>query len=234
MSTVASPNNQAVPAAAGLDVELSVAQRDVQLQFSVPAGQTLGLLGPNGAGKTTTLLALAGWLIPDTGRATLGDTVLFDCPDAARRPLAWMPAVDRGIGYLSQEHHLFPHLSARDNIMYGMQRAGINGRRQRQDQAEAWLQRVDLAGYGKRKPAELSGGQAQRVAIARVLASGPRLVLLDEPLAALDVTAAPAIRELLAEMLHDRTTVLVTHHQDDVDALADTVYRIAVDDFKTS
>ncbi|HIY85712.1 MAG TPA: ATP-binding cassette domain-containing protein [Candidatus Yaniella excrementavium] len=212
--------------ATNLDVNLTVVQRNVDLTFSVPEGQTLALLGSNGSGKTTTLLALAGWLIPDSGHARLADTVLFDCPAPAAKPRVWVPAVDRGIGYLSQNHHLFPHLSAHENIMYGMDRAGIVGRKARKGKAAEWLERVGLAGYGKRKPGQLSGGQAQRVAIARVLASGPRLVLLDEPLAALDVEAAPAIRQLLAEVLTDHTVVLVTHHQNDVDALADRVHHI--------
>ena len=212
--------------AAGLSVELTVAERNVQLAFEVDDGTTVALLGPNGSGKTTTLMALAGWLIPDTGRAQLDDTLLFDCPDSTKKPTAWVPARDRGIGYLSQDHHLFPHLSARENIMYGMERAGIKGGKARRYAAEAWLDRVGLAGLGKRKPGQLSGGQAQRVAIARVMASGPRLVLLDEPLAALDVDAAPAIRTLLAEVTRDLTVVLVTHHHEDVEALADEVVHI--------
>lgn len=209
-----------------LNVRVTVTERNVDLALSVPAGQTLALVGPNGAGKTTTLLALAGWLMPDTGYAQLADTVFFDCPDAQTRPKTWMAARYRSIGYLSQNHHLFPHLSVLENIMYGMDRAGITGRKSRKTKAEKWLSRVGLAGYGRRKPAQLSGGQAQRVAIARVLASGPQLVLLDEPLAALDVDAAPALRQLLADVLQDHTVVLVTHHHDDVEALADQVHHI--------
>ena len=210
----------------GLTVELTVTQRNVELAFEVSHGDIMTLVGPNGAGKTTTLMAIAGWLMPDVGTARLDDTVLFDCPDPAQRPKVWIPAARRGIGYLSQDPHLFPHLSALDNIMYGMHRASITGRKARKDKAEEWLQRVGLSGYGKRKPHQLSGGQAQRVAIARVLASKPRLVLLDEPLAALDAHTAPAIRQLLADVLQGVTTVLVTHHQADIDALADDVYRI--------
>jgi len=210
----------------GLSVELRVADRDVQVAFKVPNGHTLGLVGPNGAGKTTTLLALAGWLVPDTGSAQLDGTVLFDCPAPDESPATWLPAADRGIGHLAQEPRLFPHLSARDNIMFGMPRGGIRGRQARRDAAETWLDRVGLAGYGPRKPHQLSGGQAQRVAIARVLASNPRLVLLDEPLAALDRKAAPAIRDLLAEILEDHTVVLVSHHATDIEALADTVHPI--------
>lgn len=210
----------------GLHVSIAVSQRNVDLAFSVPAGETLALVGANGAGKTTTLMALAGWLIPDTGRAQLNDITLFNCPDATSKPTAWVPARQRGVGLLSQNHLLFPHISSLQNIMYGMVRAGITGRAARKMKAEQWLQRVGLAGYGKRKPGQLSGGQAQRVAIARVLASSPNLVLLDEPLAALDAAAAPAIRQLLCEVLADRTVVLVTHHQEDVDGLADHIYRI--------
>lgn len=210
----------------GLDLRIAVAQRDVHVAFNVPAGETLALLGSNGSGKTTTLLTLSGWLMPDTGYAHLDDTVLFDCPDPAAKPVTWLPAADRGVGYLSQHHHLFPHLSVHENIMYGMPRAGITGRKACKAMAETWLERVGLAGLGRRKPSQLSGGQAQRVAIARVLASDPKLVLLDEPLAALDVEAAPALRELLAEVLQDRTTVLVTHHSEDVAALADHTYNI--------
>jgi len=210
----------------GLDVAVTVTQRNVDVKFQVAPGDTLALVGPNGSGKTTTLQALAGWLIPDTGYANLAGTVLFDCPDPTKKPRTWVPAANRGIGYLSQHHRLFPHLSAHENIMYGMGRAGLVGRKARKAHAEWWLERVGLGGYGPRPPGQLSGGQAQRVAIARVLASGPRLVLLDEPLAALDVNAAPQLRDLLADVLQDLTVLIVTHHQADIDALADAVFRV--------
>ena len=212
----------------GLEVSLTVADRDVEIAFAVPRGQTLALVGPNGAGKTTTLQTLAGWLIPDTGYARLNQSVLFDCPSVHEPPQVWLPAPKRGIGYLAQDPQLFPHLTVRDNIAYGMKRAGIQGRKARRQAADTWLTSVGLAGLGHRKPAQLSGGQAQRVAIARVLASGPELILLDEPLAALDRQAAPAIRELLADVLRDRTVVLVSHGQVDVDALADIVQPIGI------
>lgn len=211
----------------GLTAELTVAHRNVNVAFHVNQGHVLALVGPNGSGKTTTLMALAGWLVPDTGKATFNGATLFDCPAATQTPDVWVPPAQRDIGYLSQTSNLFPHMSVIDNIMYGMDRAGILGRRHQRRAAQHWLDRVGLSGYGKRKPAQLSGGQAQRVAIARVLASGPQLVLLDEPLAALDITAAPAIRELLAEVVRDLTVVLVTHHQEDIDALAHDVYRIS-------
>lgn len=221
-------NNIRLPVgnSSGLNVALTVSERNVAVDFRVSAGETLALVGPNGSGKTTTLMALAGWLIPDTGYANLDGTVLFECPDPENKPTSWVPAAQRGIGYLSQHHRLFPHLSARDNIMYGMDRAGVVGRKHRKAKAEQWLERVGLGGHGRWKPDQLSGGQAQRVAIARVLASGPHLVLLDEPLAALDVEAAPQLRDLMADVLAELTVVIVTHHQADIDALADDVYRI--------
>ncbi len=214
--------------APNLSVQLSVTARNVDVEFTVPGSQTMALTGPNGAGKTTTLLALAGWLIPDTGTAQLGSTVLFECPDPMQRPVVWTPALNRGIGYLSQDPLLFPHLTAHQNIMYGMRRAGVTGRKAQRTLADEWLERIGLSNYGRHKPDQLSGGQAQRVAIARVLASGPHLVLLDEPLAALDVNAAPAIRSLLAEVLAQHTVILVTHHSDDIAALADHVYQIGL------
>lgn len=217
---------QTAQTSVGLDVAVTVTQRNVDVKFQVAPGDTLALVGPNGSGKTTTLQALAGWLIPDTGYANLAGTVLFDCPDPTKKPRTWVPAAHRGIGYLSQHHRLFPHLSAQENIMYGMGRAGLVGRKARKAHAEWWLERVGLGGYGPRPPGQLSGGQAQRVAIARVLASGPRLVLLDEPLAALDVNAAPQLRDLLADVLQDLTVLIVTHHQADIDALADAVFRV--------
>jgi len=212
--------------ATGLSVEMTVSDRNVELAFQVKHGHTLALLGPNGSGKSTALAVLAGWLIPDIGKANFNGTVLFDRPAVDKKPHIWVPAAQRQIGYLAQQHRLFPHLSAAENIMYGMGRAGITGRKARREKAEQWLDRVGLSRFGSRKPHQLSGGQAQRVAIARVLASGPVLVLLDEPFAALDVKAAPAFRRLLAEVLHGLTVVLVTHDQQDVDILADEVYQI--------
>ena len=136
-----------------LDVALTVAERTVEVRFTVDSGTLWRVPGPNGAGKTTTLQALAGWLIPDTGYARLDQTVLFQCPVPHQPPAVWLPAAQREIGYLSQDPGLFPHLTARENIAYGMDRAGITRRKARLQAAEAWLERVGLAGYGNRKPA---------------------------------------------------------------------------------
>ncbi|MFC0247489.1 ATP-binding cassette domain-containing protein [Citricoccus parietis] len=203
----------------GLDCRVVVPERGVDLAFTVDEGQTLALTGPNGSGKSTVLSALAGWLRPETGHARLGDMTLFDEHN-------WIPARRRNVGYLTQDPLLFPHLTAEANVAFGLARAGVVGRRDRREAARDWLERVGVGQLASRRPGEMSGGQAQRTAIARVLASGPELVLLDEPLSALDAQVVPQIRELLAEVLTGRTTVLVTHHEADVVALADTEFRI--------
>ncbi|REE03887.1 ATP-binding cassette domain-containing protein [Citricoccus muralis] len=207
----------------GLDCRVVVPERGVDLALTVDEGQTLALTGPNGSGKSTLLSALAGWLRPETGHARLGDRTLFDVTDSRD---TWTPARRRNVGYLTQDPLLFPHLTAEANVAFGLVRAGVVGRRNRRNAARDWLERVGVGQLASRRPGEMSGGQAQRTAIARVLASGPELVLLDEPLSALDAQVVPQIRELLAEVLTGRTTVLVTHHEADVVALADVVHRI--------
>ncbi|HRO29986.1 sulfate/molybdate ABC transporter ATP-binding protein [Citricoccus sp.] len=204
----------------GLDCRVVVPEREVDVAFTVPQGQTLALLGANGAGKSTVLDALAGWLRPESGYATLGTEVLFDGG-------TWVPARHRRVGYLAQDARLFPHLSAEANVAYGLDRAGVVGRSARRRVARKWLERVGVGHLAGRRPHQLSGGQAQRTAIARVLASDPRLVLLDEPLSSLDAQVVPQVRALLAEVLTGRTTVLVTHHAADAEALAHSTHRIA-------
>ncbi|MFC7401118.1 sulfate/molybdate ABC transporter ATP-binding protein [Citricoccus sp. GCM10030269] len=202
-----------------LDCRVVVPERGVEVSLDVPAGQTLALTGPNGSGKSTVLSALAGWLRPHAGHARLGDVTLFD-----RDRHLWTPARRRKVGYLTQDPLLFPHLTAEANVAFGLRRAGVVGHRERQAVARQWLERVGLGDLAQRRPHQLSGGQAQRAAIARVLASDPALVLLDEPLSALDSHVVPEIRRLLSEVLRERTTVLVTHHDADTDALADLTH----------
>ena len=155
---------------------------------------------------------LAGILRPDSGRATLDDRVLYD--QSPRR--VWVPPHARGIALLAQDPLLFPHLSALDNVAFGPR---ANGERRVDARATArrWLDEVDAGQLADRKPPQLSGGQAQRVAIARALAAEPRLLLLDEPMAALDVGAAPLLRRVLRRVLVDRAALIVTH--DLLDAL---------------
>ncbi|MEV8214848.1 ABC transporter ATP-binding protein [Leifsonia sp. NPDC077715] len=192
------------------------AERDVSVDLTVARGETIALLGPNGAGKSTVLGMLAGLVRPDSGRATLGDEVLFDLPGA------WLPPHRRGVALLAQDALLFPHLSVRANVAFGPRSAGAS-RAEAASRADDWLSRTGTQAFADRRPSELSGGQAQRVAIARALAAEPSLLLLDEPLSALDVSVAAEVRGTLADVLAGRTTVLVTHDALDAYLLADRV-----------
>jgi len=196
------------------EIELTRGSFDLSVAFDVPAGSVLAILGPNGSGKSSILGSLAGLFRPDRAVLTLGGRDLHD-----------LPAHDRAVGLLSQDPLLFPHLSVVDNVAFAPRSKG-HGRRESAQIAHRWLAEVDAAEFAGRKPAQLSGGQAQRVAVARALAGDPELLLLDEPLAALDVDAAPAIRGLLRRVLAAeprRATVLVTHDPLDALALSDSV-----------
>jgi molybdate transport system ATP-binding protein len=173
----------------------------------------LVIVGPNGAGKTSLLLALVGARRPARGSVRAGDVVLFD----AARGID-LPPEERGLGYLPQGYALFPHLSAEDNVAFALAcrrppvpRAG----------ALALLARLGVGALAARRPAQLSGGERQRVGLARALAAGPRALLLDEPLAALDVERRDEVRAFLRDELRAlaRPFVLVTHDADDVRAL---------------
>ncbi len=194
-----------------------LAERDLDVELHVEEGETVALLGPNGSGKSTILGILAGLVRPDAGAATLGETPLFRTDEGH-----WRPAYDRGIGMLAQDPLLFPHLTARDNVAFGPRSLG-RGRGAANREALRWLDEVDAAGLADRRPGQLSGGQAQRVALARALATGPGLLLLDEPMAALDVTTVPQMRALLRRVLDGRSAILVTHDVLDALLLADRV-----------
>lgn len=200
-------------------VSARLQQRGADLDVTVPDGGVLAVLGPNGAGKSTLLALIAGLLKPDTGRIALGDTVLTDT-DAG----TFMAPHARGVAMLSQQPMLFPHMSVAGNVGYAPRCRGLS-RAAARAAAGYWLDTVGVADLAGRRPAQLSGGQAQRVALARALAAEPRLLLLDEPMAALDVTAAPAMRRLLREVLTatGRTAIIVTHDLLDALAIADTM-----------
>lgn len=203
----------------GVRVTARLAQRDVEFDVSLDDGEVLAVLGPNGAGKSTLLMLIAGLLRPDTGRVELGDTVLTDT-DAG----TFVPTHARGVAMLSQQAMLFPHMNVAANVGYAPRCRGLS-RRTARTAARRWLDAVGAADLADRTPAQLSGGQAQRVALARALAAEPALLLLDEPMAALDVSAAPAMRRLLREVLGDtgRTAIIVTHDLLDALAIADKV-----------
>jgi molybdate transport system ATP-binding protein len=210
---------------AGLAAAVAAARGGFVLDVDLRAapGEVLAVLGPNGAGKSTLLGALAGLHRPDRGRITLGGRVLTDTAAGVA-----VPTHRRGVGLLSQQALLFPHLSARDNVAFGPRAAG-RSRGDARGVADAWLDAVDATELAGRRPAQLSGGQAQRVAIARALATEPALLCLDEPFAALDVDATPAIRSLLRRVVRDTgvTTVLVTHDVLDALVLADRLVVLA-------
>ena len=180
-------------------------------------GQVVVLLGPNAAGKTTLLRALAGLVRLEAGRVTL-DGVVLDDPAVG----CHVPTEERPIGMLFQDYLLFPHLSALDNVAFGLRTRGLS-RRDARAQAARWLARVGMTGAGEARPKALSGGQAQRVALARALATDPRLLLLDEPLAALDAGARAMLRRELCRHLScfEGACLVVTHDPVEAMALAD-------------
>ncbi|WBB82282.1 ABC transporter ATP-binding protein [Micromonospora sp. WMMD882] len=204
---------------AGLDAHLVVERGAFRLdvRLRVAAGEVVALLGPNGAGKTTALRALAGLGPLTAGHVTLDGRDLDRPADRA-----WVPPERRRVGVVFQDYLLFPHLSAVENVAFGPRRQGLD-RRAARALAQDWLTRVGLAEHAARRPRQLSGGQAQRVALARALAARPALLLLDEPLAALDArtrldTRAELQRQLAA---HPGPALLVTHDPLDALVLAD-------------
>ena len=203
--------------AAEMHVELGTLHLDVDL--AVEAGEVVALLGPNGAGKTTILRALAGLQPLDRGQITI-DGRLVDDPATG----GFVPAEERPVGVVFQDYLLFPQLTVLENVAFGPRSRGTPKAAARA-QAQRWLDRVGVGDLAGHKPRKISGGQAQRTALARALATEPHLLLLDEPLAALDATTRTAVRRDLRRHLadFDGATVLVTHDALDALALADRV-----------
>jgi molybdate transport system ATP-binding protein len=198
-----------------LDLDITSELRSFSVALSLAVGdEVVALVGPSGAGKTTVLRAVAGLHRPDRGRVACGTEVWFDRRDGER-------AVDlaperRSVGYVPQHHALFPHLTVGENVAFSGADAAIVG---------SLLERLGIAHLAAERPARLSGGERQRVALARALARQPKVLLLDEPLAALDAHTRRTVRDELATEL--RTfgipTLLVTHDFSDAAALADRV-----------
>ncbi|WP_251050657.1 MULTISPECIES: sulfate/molybdate ABC transporter ATP-binding protein [unclassified Microbacterium] len=210
--------DRAPSGASGLRAHVVVAREHfaVDVAVEVAAGETVAVMGPSGAGKSTLLQALAGLEPLTAGVVEIdGRTV-----DRATAPRVHAAPMNRGIVLLGQDARLFPHLSVRENVAFGPRAAGVDARAAR-DSADGWLARVGLPGAGDRMPRELSGGEGQRVAVARALAASPRAVLLDEPLVALDPETAGDIRRMLRDQLAGVTTIAVTHDAADAVALAE-------------
>lgn len=203
-----------VAARPALHVDIAVERGATRIAaaFDVAPGHPLAMIGPNGAGKSSVLAAVAGLVGLESGRVAIG-----------ARSVDRLPPERRRIGVLFQDYVLFPHLTVRDNVAFAARMRG--SRSAARDAAQPWLERYGLTSLADRFPSQLSGGQAQRVALARALAADPEVLLLDEPMSALDVEVRADMRAELA--IHVRefggATVLVTHSPADAAALADSV-----------
>ncbi len=196
---------------------LRLGSLDLDVTIDARAGETIAILGPNGAGKTTFLRAVAGLAPIDRGEVTLDGAILDDVARSVH-----MLAERRPVAVVFQDYLLFPHLSALENVAFGLRARGIRAADARA-RARAWLERLGVATHADARPRTLSGGMAQRVALARALAIEPRLLLLDEPLAALDASARGEIRRDLKRHLSafGGIRVLVTHDPLEAIALAE-------------
>ena len=188
-----------------------VAVADVDL--SVADGEFFTLLGPSGSGKTTTLRVIAGFERPDTGRVTLGGADITQQPPYAR-----------DVNTVFQDYALFPHMTVAENVGYGLKVKGV-ARRERAAEVAEVLKMVRLEGYGDRKPVQLSGGQRQRVALARSIVNQPKVLLLDEPLGALDLMLRQEMQVFLKALQRDlgMTFLYVTHDQEEALTMSDHV-----------
>ena len=198
-------------------IRLTLGPLNLDMEITIAEGEVVALLGPNGAGKTTLLRAVAGLIPFESGFVRLDGKVLEDTSTNK-----YVPTERRPIGLVFQDYLLFPHLDVLDNVAFGLRSRGMP-RGAAAEKAGDWWDRVGLKSYARAKPSELSGGQRQRVALARALAPEPRLLLLDEPLAALDVTTRAEVRRDLKRhlMSFQGIRLVVTHDPLEAVALAD-------------
>ncbi|WP_076430950.1 ABC transporter ATP-binding protein [Haladaptatus litoreus] len=204
-----------------VDVRLSGVRKEYdgvtaleEVSIHVEDGEFFTLVGPSGCGKTTTLRAIAGFEEPTAGTVQFG-----------RRDMTGVPPEDRDVGIVFQNYALFPHMTVAENVGYGLRFRDPPGAMTRDERVESLLELVDLADFGNRKPDELSGGQQQRVALARALAPGPDVLLLDEPMSALDARLRDDLRTQVSRIQSDLgiTTIYVTHDQEEALAISDRV-----------
>jgi len=204
-----------------LEARVQLGRGDFSLDLSLDAadGDTIGLLGPNGSGKSTTLRCLAGLEAPQNGRIDIAGVTVVDTTRGID-----LPPEQRSVGFVFQDYLLFPHMTVLDNVAFGLRARG-EARQTAERRAREWLDRLEIDDLASRKPGRLSGGQAQRVALARALVIEPDLLLLDEPLAALDAGTRASVRSLLRRHLADfhGAVVMVTHDPMDAMVLADRV-----------
>jgi len=199
------------------DIRLRLSRLTLDAAFTVTAGQVAALLGPNGSGKSSILRAMAGLLPLAGGRIVLDGTVLEDPAQRAR-----VPPDKRPVALMFQDYLLFPHMTALENVAFGLRSRG-DGKQAAHEKASRALARLGLDGLAGARPGTMSGGQQQRVAMARALVTEPKLLLLDEPLAALDVSTKTEVRRVLRATLRESraASVLVTHDLLDAVALGD-------------
>jgi molybdate transport system ATP-binding protein len=204
----------------GLSARIVVPRAHFSIDVALEAGdgESVAVMGPSGAGKSSILGAVAGLVPIERGEIRIAGRLVDRAGEGARR--LHVPPMRRGVVLLGQDPRLFPHLTVGENVAFGPRAAG-RSRADAARAADAWLARVGLPGAGRRHPAELSGGEQQRVAVARALAAEPGAVLLDEPLVALDPVTAADIRAMLRAQLTRSTTLAVTHDAADAAALAD-------------
>lgn len=188
------------------------ALKDVSI--AVEEGEFFTLVGPSGCGKTTTLRTIAGFETPTSGSVRIDGQRVND-----------VPPEERNVGVVFQNYALFPHMSVRENVAYGLQFRDPPGDISEEERVDELLSLVDMAGMGEREPSQLSGGQQQRIALARALAPGPEVLLLDEPLSALDARLRERLRVTIRNIQQnlDITTVYVTHDQAEALAISDRV-----------
>ena len=186
------------------------------LNFSVADGEVLAITGPNGSGKSTIIHTIAG-LVPLRSGQLESDGSIWDGPDSKQ----WVVPENRTCAVVFQDLRLFPHMNVIANVAYGLRAHGVS-KDEAHSRSTSVLARVGLSLFETRRPSELSGGERQRVALARALVVEPRVLLLDEPLSAVDVASRAALRELLPEVLGSfaGATILVTHDLGDVEAMA--------------
>jgi molybdate transport system ATP-binding protein len=204
-------------AALELAVARQIGEFNLDVAFTVESGMSV-LFGPSGAGKSLTLALIAGLIRPDRGTISINGHVVTDC---AHR--TYVSTQERRIGMVFQDGLLLPHRSVIDNVALAVRQT--RGRRARRDVARSWLERVGAEGLADRRPGSLSGGQRQRVALARGLAGDPALILLDEPLSALDAEVRHELRKLIREVIISSSVpaVLVTHDAEEAEELGDVM-----------
>jgi molybdate transport system ATP-binding protein len=209
----------------GLEADVRVDRSDgfrLEIDLTIPPGRTVALLGPNGAGKSTAVASIAGLLPIDAGRIALGGVVLDHPAEGIH-----VPPEQRKVGVVFQDYLLFPHLSVAENVAFGLRSRGAH-HDEALSRSRSWLGRLGIEDLASRKPGDLSGGQAQRVALCRALVAEPDLLLLDEPLSALDVTTRTELRHTLGEHLaaFEGPRLLITHDATEAFLLSDDVHVI--------